>query len=89
MSADVLGVKYDTPIMIAPIGSNMYHPDGEAAVARAAKVGNHLQILSTQSTTSIEDAITARGQPIWFQLYATNKFEVAAAPGSCSSPQTA
>jgi 4-hydroxymandelate oxidase len=34
-------------------------------------------ILSTQSTTSIEDVIAARGQPIWFQLYATNKWEVA------------
>ena len=46
------------------------------AVARAAKGGNHLMILSTQSTTSPEDVMAARGGPIWFQLYATNKAEV-------------
>jgi 4-hydroxymandelate oxidase len=33
-------------------------------------------ILSTQSTTSPEDVTAARGRPIWYQLYATNKFEV-------------
>ena len=80
MSTEILGVKYATPIIIAPIGSNKsYHPDGEIAVARAAKAGNHLQILSTVATTSLEDATAARGAPIWFQLYATNKWEVAKA----------
>ena len=40
--------------MIAPTGSNRaFHPDGEVAVARAAKTGNHLQILSSGATTSI------------------------------------
>ena len=34
-------------------------------------------ILSTQATTSVKDVIAARGKPIWYQLYATNKFEVA------------
>jgi len=34
-------------------------------------------ILSTQATTSVKDVIAARGKPIWSQLYATNKFEVA------------
>ena len=80
MSTEILGVKYGNPIIIAPTGSNKtYHPDGEIAVARAAKAGNHLQILSTVATTSVEDAIEARGAPIWFQLYATNKWEVARA----------
>jgi len=78
MSTDLLGVRYATPIIVAPIGSQKaYHPDGELAAARAAKLGNHLQMLSTQANTSIEDIIAARGAPIWYQLYATNKFEVA------------
>ena len=77
MSVNILGVRYDTPIVIAPIGGHeAYHHDGEPAVARAAKVGNHLMILSTQSTTSPEDVMAARGAPIWYQLYATNKWEV-------------
>ena len=76
-SVNILGVRYDTPIVIAPIGGHeAYHHDGEPAVARAAKVGNHLMILSTQSTTSPEDVMAARGAPIWYQLYATNKWDV-------------
>ena len=78
MSAEILGAKYDSPIVIAPTGSNRaFHPDGEIAVAKAAKAGNHLQILSTVATTSIEDAIAARGAPVWFQLYTTQRWEIA------------
>ena len=78
ISAEILGTKYDSPIVIAPTGSNRaFHPDGEIAVAKAAKAGNHLQILSTVATTSIEDAIAARGAPVWFQLYTTQRWEVA------------
>ena len=77
MGIDIFGVKYDSPIVIAPTGSNRaFHPDGEIAVAKAAKVGNHLQILSTVATTSIEDAIAARGAPVWFQLYTTQRRKI-------------
>jgi 4-hydroxymandelate oxidase len=78
ISAEILGVKYDSPIVLAPAGSNRaFHPDAEIAVAKAAKAGNHLQILSTVATTSIEDAIEARGAPVWFQLYTTQRWEIA------------
>jgi len=80
MSVDILGVKYANPIIIAPVGGQkMFHPEGEIAVARAAKTGGHLQILSTATTSSVEDVTAARGQPIWYQLYATNSWEVAKA----------
>ena len=76
-SADILGISYDSPIVIAPTGSNRaFHADAEVAVAKAAKAGNHLQILSTVATTSIEEAIAARGAPVWFQLYTTQRFEI-------------
>jgi 4-hydroxymandelate oxidase len=77
ISAEILGTKYDSPIVIAPTGSNRaFHADAEIAVAKAARAGNHLQILSTVATTSIEDAIAARGAPVWFQLYTTQRWEV-------------
>jgi len=80
MSVDILGVKYDTPIVVAPIGGQKsFHEDGEIATARSAKAGNHLQILSTATTSSVEDVTAARGAPVWYQLYATNKWEVAKA----------
>ena len=61
MRTSLFGVTYDSPIFICPTGSNKaFHADGEVAVARAAKTGNHLQMLSTVATTSIKDAIAAR-----------------------------
>jgi 4-hydroxymandelate oxidase len=78
MRTEILGTTYDSPIVVAPTGSNhAFHVDGEIAVAKAAKIGNHLQILSTVATTSTEDAIAARSAAVWFQLYTTQRFEVA------------
>ncbi|HYW61486.1 MAG TPA: alpha-hydroxy acid oxidase [Xanthobacteraceae bacterium] len=78
LKTNILGVTYDSPIVVAPVGGQRaYHPDGELATARGAKAGNHLQILSTATNTGVEEVIAARGQPIWYQLYATNKWEVA------------
>jgi 4-hydroxymandelate oxidase len=69
-SVEIFGVKYATPVVINPVGSQRaFHPEGELAVARAAKTKNNLQVLSTVATTSIEDCIAARGAPVWFQLY--------------------
>jgi 4-hydroxymandelate oxidase len=80
MSTDILGVKYNSPIVIAPVGGQQsFHEEGEAAVARAAKVGNHLQILSTVTNVGVEEVTAARGAPLWYQLYATNKWDVAKA----------
>src|ERR671934_211402 len=73
MKTDILGVRYDNPIIIAPIGGQKaFHDEGEVAVARAAKAGGHLMILSTATTSSVEDVSAARTAPIWYQLYATN-----------------
>jgi isopentenyl diphosphate isomerase/L-lactate dehydrogenase-like FMN-dependent dehydrogenase len=78
LSADILGTRYESPIVIAPTGSNRaFHPDAEIAVARAARAGNHLQMLSSVATTGIEDAIAARGAPVWFQLYTTQRLDIA------------
>src|SRR4249919_713010 len=75
---ELFGQTYPSPIVIAPTASNRaFHEDGELAVARAARKGDHLQVLSTVATLSIEQAIEARGRPVWFQLYPTNKWEVA------------
>jgi 4-hydroxymandelate oxidase len=79
-SVELFGAKYDSPIFICPTGGNQFfHPDGELAVANAARAGNHLQILSTSSNFSVEDVTKARGAPVWFQLYASPKWEVAQA----------
>ncbi len=69
-SVSLYGTRYPTPIVINPVGSQKaFHPEGEIAVARAARARDHLQVLSTVATSSIEDTIAARGGPVWFQLY--------------------
>jgi 4-hydroxymandelate oxidase len=61
---------WETPIFMSPVGGHRtYNPDGELATARAARTKKHLQVLSTVTTTSVEDVNTARGEPVWFQLY--------------------
>lgn len=69
-SIELYGVKWPTPIVLNPVGSQKaFHPEGELATARAARALNHLQVLSTVGTTSFEDLSAARGEPVWFQLY--------------------
>jgi isopentenyl diphosphate isomerase/L-lactate dehydrogenase-like FMN-dependent dehydrogenase len=80
MSVELFGTRYDSPIFVCPTGGNQFfHPDGEVAVAKAARAGNHLQILSTAANYAVEDVTKARGAPVWFQLYASPRFEVAQA----------
>ena len=77
MSMTLFGQAFASPIALCPVGSQRaFHPDGELAVARAAHAGNHLQILSTQASTRIEDVARIRGSSLWYQLYTTSSFDV-------------
>jgi 4-hydroxymandelate oxidase len=77
LAIEVLGARFASPVVLAPIGSmRALNPEGEIAVARAAKTRGALQILSMQASFSVEDVIAARDAPVWFQLYTTNKLEV-------------
>jgi len=72
-STEILGTAMPWPIVLAPCGAQRaFHPEGEVAVARAARSGDHLQILSTGSSAGIEDVVAAREAPIWHQLYTPN-----------------
>jgi 4-hydroxymandelate oxidase len=69
-SVEIFGKRWDTPIILCPVGSQRaFHREGELAVARAAKAKGHLQVLSTVTTTSVENVNAARGEPVWYQLY--------------------
>jgi 4-hydroxymandelate oxidase len=77
MSVDLFGTKFSSPIFLCPLSAQKaFHPEGEIASAKAAQARGHLQVLSTVSSTSVEDVIAARGAPVWFQLYTTNNWEI-------------
>ncbi|MEA3162160.1 MAG: 4-hydroxymandelate oxidase [Gammaproteobacteria bacterium] len=76
-SVELLGARFESPIILCPLGAQKaFHPEGEIAVARAAKARGHLQILSTVTSTGVEEVIAARGAPVWFQLYTTSSFDI-------------
>ncbi len=73
----LFGREWPTPIIIAPCGSQKgFHPEGELATAQAAQAGGHLQVLSTVTSTAVEEVNEARGEPVWYQLYATSNWSV-------------
>jgi FMN-dependent dehydrogenase len=76
-SMELFGTTWKTPIVLAPVGSQKaFHADGEMASARAAGGRGHLLILSTGSTTSVENVTSAWGGPIWYQLYPTDTWRI-------------
>ena len=76
MRADLFGTIYNSPIFLCPTGGEKsFFPEGELAVARAAKAHDTLQILSTATSTGVEDVNAARGRPVWYQLYAPNSWD--------------
>ena len=70
LTTTVLGQTVSMPILVAPTAFHrMAHPDGEVATARAAGQAGTLMMLSTLSTSSIEEVMPEATGPVWFQLY--------------------
>jgi (S)-2-hydroxy-acid oxidase len=79
-SVKLFGTTWETPITLQPVSAlKAFHPEGEVAVARAARAKKHLQMLSTVASASVEDVTAARGTAIWQQLYPTNDWNIARA----------
>jgi isopentenyl diphosphate isomerase/L-lactate dehydrogenase-like FMN-dependent dehydrogenase len=71
LSTTVLGTPMTAPVLTAPVGAlSLVHPDGDAAVTRAAAALGLTSVLSTASSATLEDvAAAAPGAGRWFQLY--------------------
>jgi 4-hydroxymandelate oxidase len=67
---ELFGLTFDSPVFLCPLsGQKMFHPEGEAGSARGARAKNAIQVLSTQTSTSVEEVAKALGRPPWYQLY--------------------
>jgi 4-hydroxymandelate oxidase len=70
LSATLFGQPIAMPILIAPTAFHkLAHPDGELATVRAAGKAGTIMVLSSLSTTLVEDVMKAASGPVWFQLY--------------------
>src|SRR5437899_6673340 len=78
MSVDILGTKWETPILLAPSGT-LFDPRGEGVigVARAAQKQRTLQILGgvQERNHPIDEVMKARSGPVWYQLYASQQWD--------------
>jgi 4-hydroxymandelate oxidase len=70
LATTVLGQRVAMPVLVAPTAFHkLAHADGELASVRAAGDAGTIFILSTLSTTAVEDVVAAASGPVWFQLY--------------------
>ena len=71
LSTEVLGVKMDSPIIVAPTaGHGQLHADGEKATHQGATAVGALMSVSSNSSFSIDEVAKAAKGPLWSQLYA-------------------
>ena len=74
---ELFGHTLSSPIIMAPVGGlGMAHPDGDIEAAHGARASGHKMIMSTAATFGIEDITEARGEPVWYQLYPTDVWEI-------------
>jgi L-lactate dehydrogenase (cytochrome) len=71
LSTTILGTPSAAPVLLGPVGVlSIVHPEAELAVARAAAAVGLPMVLSTASSTPMEEVQTALdGSPGWYQLY--------------------
>ena len=70
LSFELFGKTWNSPIYFSAVSAQRaFHPDGELGTARAAKAKKVVQMLSTVSSTSVEEVGKALGEPPWYQLY--------------------
>jgi lactate 2-monooxygenase len=80
LSVTVCGTELAAPLLLAPIGVlEIVHPQAERAVAQACAATGTAMVLSTASSTSMEDVAGELGDaPGWYQLYWPSDREMAA-----------
>src|SRR5579859_749529 len=67
---NLFGSELESPILLAPVAYHrLYHAEGEVGTARGANAAGAALVISTFTTTAIDEIARNTQQPIWFQLY--------------------
>lgn len=73
VSTTLLGTNSSLPVFISPAAAaRLAHPDGEAAICRAAGKEGVVQCVSNNASMTVEEissARTSQNQKLWWQLY--------------------
>ena len=78
LATTVMGQDISLPVIVSPTGVQAVHPEGEVAVARAAKSVGTAMGLSSFASRSIEDVVAANDKT-FFQMYWVGDRETLAA----------
>jgi 4-hydroxymandelate oxidase len=66
----LFGAELQCPMMLAPMAyQRVFHPTGELGTARGANAAGAGFVVSSFTTTGIDEIAQQIQQPIWFQLY--------------------
>jgi isopentenyl diphosphate isomerase/L-lactate dehydrogenase-like FMN-dependent dehydrogenase len=70
-SVELFGRRLPSPLLLSPVGvMELFHPDADLAVARAAATVGVPMVFSNQASVPMERCAAAMGDaPRWFQLY--------------------
>ncbi len=75
-SITLFGQKLAYPILIAPTAFHkIMHPEGELATAKGAGKAEAIYVVSSFTTTPLEEIKKVASEPLWFQLYARDDKE--------------
>ncbi len=75
-STSIVGIPMSVPVLLAPIGSlQVFHPEGGAAVTKAASQFKTLHVVSSVTQPSLEEIASATDYPKVFQLYIHGDWE--------------
>ena len=79
LSVELFGTTLPAPVLLGPVGvQSIVHEDAEIATAKAAASVGIPMVLSTASSTPMEDVAAANGESSrWFQLYWPSDRELA------------
>jgi 4-hydroxymandelate oxidase len=67
---NLFGGEFESPILLAPVAYHrLYHAEGEIGTARGASAAGAGFVISTFTTTTIDEIARNTQRPIWFQLY--------------------
>ena len=70
---ELFGQRFEHPIFVAPVAyQKLVHPEGEQATVIGASAARAGMVLSTQSSTLLEEVAQSAQTPLWFQLYIQN-----------------
>ncbi len=67
---NLFGGEFESPILLAPVAYHrLYHAEGEIGTAQGASAAGAGFVISTFTTTAIDEIARNTKRPIWFQLY--------------------